>query len=121
MQESSFNERWLGALCYVSFFVFIPIFTVKDKSDFLLAHCRQGFALFFAEVVLYIILNIVESTIGRLPIIGLLLTIILHLAAMIICLGLSVIGFVKALSGEECRLPIIDEFADRVPIKGICP
>ena len=117
MQNTSFNDRWLGALCYACFFVFIPIFTVKDKSEFLLGHCRQGFALFFAEVVLYLILNIVEGTLGRLPIIGLLVTIVLHLAAMIICLGLSVIGFVKALSGEECRLPVINDFADRVPIK----
>jgi len=117
VQDTSFNDRWLGALCYACFFVFIPIFAVKDKSDFLLGHCRQGFALFFTEVVLYLILNIVENTIGRLPIIGLLLTIVLHLAVMIICLGLSVIGFVKALSGEKCHLPVIDEFADRVPIK----
>ncbi len=117
MQETSINDRWLSAICYASFFVCIPILTVKDKSEFLAGHCRQGFALFFAEVVLYIILNIFDGTIGRLPIIGLLLTIVLHLAAMLACLALSVIGFVKALSGEKCRLPVIDDFADRIPIK----
>ena len=116
MTESTINDRWLGAVCYVGFLVFIPILTVKEKSEFLAAHCRQGFALFFAEVVLYIVLNIFDATLGRLPLIGLLVTIVLHLAAMIACLSLSVIGFIKALSGEECRLPVIDEYADRVPI-----
>ena len=117
MSESTINDRWLGAVCYVGFFVFIPILATREKSDFLAAHCRQGFALFFAEIVLYIVLNIFDNTLGRLPLIGLLLTIVLHLAAMIACLALSVIGFIKALSGEECHLPVIDEFADRVPIK----
>ncbi|MBU0743338.1 hypothetical protein KKG45_08660 [bacterium] len=116
MPETTNNDRWLGAVCYLSFFVFVPILAVKEKGAFLAGHCRQGFALFFAEVVLYVVLNIIDATLGRLPLIGLLLTIVLHLVAMIVCLTLSVIGFVKALSGEVCRLPIIDEFADRVPI-----
>ncbi len=116
MPETTINDRWLGAVCYVGCLVFIPILAVREKSGFLAGHCRQGFALFFAEVVLYIALNIFDATIGRLPLIGLLLIIVLHLAAMVACLTLSVIGFIKALSGEECRLPVIEEFADRVPI-----
>ena len=115
--EPSLNDRWLGALCYVGFLVLVPILAVKDKSPFLAGHCRQGFALLFAEVVLYVLINIFDGTLGRLPLIGLLLTIVLHLAAMLACLALSVIGFVKALSGEDCRLPFIDDYADRVPIK----
>jgi uncharacterized membrane protein len=117
MPDITVKDRWLGAVCYVGCLVFIPILTVKEKSDFLAGHCRQGFALFFVEVVLYVFLHIFDATLGRLPLIGLLLTIVLHLAAMVACLTLSVIGFVKALSGETCRLPGVDELAERVPIK----
>jgi len=116
MSDTSINDRWLGALCYVGVLVLVPILAVREKTPFLAAHCRQGFALFFAEIVLYVLLNIFDATLGRLPLIGLLLTIVLHLAAMLAALALSVIGFVKALSGEACRLPLIDDYADRVPI-----
>ncbi len=117
MPEITVNDRWLGAMCYIGALVVVPILAVKEKSDFLAAHCRQGFALFFAEIVIYVFLHMFDATLGRLPLVGLLLTIVLHLAAMVACLTLAVIGFIKALSGETCRLPVVDELADRVPIK----
>jgi len=113
--EISIRDRWLGAICYLSVLVFIPIFT-KDKSEFLIKHCRQGFALLFAEVVLLLLLAAIEATIGRIPIIGLLISILLHLAFFIVFLILSVLGFIKALTGEEWRIPVLDDFADKVPI-----
>ncbi len=117
MPEITVKDRWLGAVCYLGVCVFVPILAVKEKSDFLAGHCRQGFALFFVEIVIYVFLHMFDATLGRLPLVGLLLTIVLHLVAMIVCLTLAVIGFVKALSGETCRLPGIDELAERVPIK----
>jgi uncharacterized membrane protein len=113
--DVSIRDRWLGAICYLSVLVFIPIFT-KDKSEFLTRHCRQGFALLFAEVVLLLLLAAIEATIGRIPIIGLLISILLHLAYFVVFLTLSVLGFIKALTGEEWRIPVLDEFADKVPI-----
>jgi uncharacterized membrane protein len=113
--DISIRDRWLGAVCYLTILVFIPIF-VKNKSEFLARHCRQGFILLFAEVVLLLLLAAIEATIGRIPILGLLISIILHLVFFIVFLTLSVLGFIKALSGEDWRLPVLDEFADKVPI-----
>ncbi len=109
------NDRWLGACCYLSFLVFAPILA-RPHSEFLARHCRQGFALFFIEVVLFLFLAVVDRTVGQIPILGLLVSILLHLAFFLVCLMLSVIGFVKALSGEQWRIPFVDELADRVPI-----
>lgn len=109
------NDRWLGATCYLSLLVIVPMLA-KPKSEFLARHCRQGFALFFIEVVLFLFLWVIDSTIGHIPILGLLVSILLHLAFFLLCLALSVVGFVKALSGEEWRIPFVDELADRVPI-----
>jgi uncharacterized membrane protein len=115
MKEPSISDRWFGAVCYLSILVVIPIF-VKNKSEFLARHCRQGFALLFAEVVVIVLLSIIEATIGRIPILGALISILLHLVFFLAFLALSVIGFVKALSGEGWRLPYLDEFSHRVPI-----
>ncbi|MFO7652433.1 MAG: hypothetical protein R6X25_01280 [Candidatus Krumholzibacteriia bacterium] len=110
------RDRWLAALCYAGFLVLIPIF-FSDKSRFLARHCRQGFALFFAEVVAWILLATIESTIGRIPILGFLISILLVLAVTVVFLAISVLGFVKALAGEDWRVPFLDELADRVPIQ----
>jgi uncharacterized membrane protein len=114
-KEPYVNDRWLGAVCYLNFLVVVPIFA-RPRSEFLARHCRQGFALFFAEVVIFLVLAVIDKTVGQIPILGLLVSILLHLVFFLVCLGLSVIGFVKALSGEEWRVPFLDEFADKVPI-----
>jgi uncharacterized membrane protein len=115
-QEATIRDRWLSAICYLSFLVFIPIFA-KSKSPFLARHCRQGFVLFFTEVVAYLLLLTIESTLGRIPILGFLLTIILYLAAGLLFLAISVIGFMKAVAGDSWRLAFFDEFADKIPIR----
>ena len=93
----------------------IPIFT-SNKSAFLARHCRQGFALFFAEVVMLILLAVIDGTVARIPVLGLLISILVHLVFFLVFLSLSVLGFVKALSGEEWQIPVIDDFAHKVPI-----
>jgi len=115
MHENS-ADRWWASVCYLSVIVLLPAFLVKNKSTFLARHCRQGFALFFAEVVLLIILSLVDGTIGHIPVLGLIVSIILHLAVVLTALAVSVLGFVRALSGEQWNIPFIDDLADRVPI-----
>jgi uncharacterized membrane protein len=108
--------RWLGALCYLSFFVFLSMLA-KDKSPFLAKHCRQGFALFFAEVVAVLFIAIFDSTVGQIPVLGFLVAIILRLAFFLGFLLLSIMGFNKAMFGEEWAIPYLDELADRVPVE----
>ncbi len=115
MREASVNDRWLGAVCYLSFLVILPIMQ-KPKTEFLARHCRQGFALLFAEIVAFFVLYIIERTVGRIPILGLFVSILLHLAVFLVFLLVSAVGFVKALSGESWSLPALDELSDRVPI-----
>jgi uncharacterized membrane protein len=113
--EPTVNDRWLAALCYASIAVIVPILRPR-RSGFLARHCRQGFALLFAEVVLLLVLIAIERTLGRIPVLGLLLSILLYLAYFLTFLAVSVIGFTRAIAGEEWRLPFLDDFADRVPI-----
>jgi uncharacterized membrane protein len=117
MQVISTNDRWLSSVCYMCFLVLIPIFLIKDKSTFLIRHCQQGFALLMLEIVLWLVLSIIDSTIGAIPLLGLLISFVLHFAGLLIILALSVIGFVKGLSGESWTIPFIDDIADKVPVK----
>jgi len=109
------RDRWLSAISYLSFLVFIPMFST-NKSAFLARHCRQGFALFFVEVVAFFFLRIIESTLGMIPLLGFIIVMILNLGFFLGFLGLTIMGFVRAMFGDEWRIPYLDELADRVPI-----
>jgi uncharacterized membrane protein len=113
--EATIRDRWLGALCYVSVLVVIPIL-VKQRSAFLAAHCRQGVSLVFAQVVLGLLVWVIENAFGPVPILGVLVSLILHLAYWLLFIGISVLGFVRALSGEAFAVPGLEELAARVPI-----
>ncbi|MCK9996185.1 MAG: hypothetical protein KAH56_07895 [Candidatus Krumholzibacteria bacterium] len=111
----SIRDRWLGALCYLSVLVFVPLLSTT-KTDFLARHSRQGFALLFIEVVGVFFIWIVDVTLGRLPLLGFLLVIALRLVFFLFVLSMSVMGFTKAIFGETWRLPYLDELADRIPV-----
>ena len=112
----SVRERWLGALCYLNALVFIPMLAA-NKTDFLKRHCRQGFALFFCEVVAVVFIMIIDGSLGQVPVLGFLLVIAVRLIFFLVFLSLSVLGFVKAMFGESWRVPYLDELAERVPIE----
>ena len=109
------RDRWLGAISYLSVLVFIPIFS-RNKSAFLVRHCRQGFALLLVEVAAFIFMRIIEATLGMIHLLGFVIVIILNLIFFLAFLVLTVMGFVRAMFGEEWRIPYLDELADRVPI-----
>ena len=111
----SVRDRWLGALCYLSAVVFIPMLS-NPKSAFLSRHCRQGFTLLFLEVVGAFFIWIIDTTLGKLPLLGFLLVIALRLVFFLFVLSVSVMGFTKAIFGDSWRLPYLDELAEKMPI-----
>jgi hypothetical protein len=114
--EISTRDRWLGAICYASVLVIVAIMA-KNRSKFLARHCRQGFALLFAEIVGVAFIMIIDVTLGQLPILGFILVIALRLVFFLGVLSVSVLGFTKAIFGAEWRIPYLDELADRVPVE----
>jgi uncharacterized membrane protein len=114
------RDRWLGALCYLSVLVLVPMLA-SDKTPFLARHCRQGFALLFAEVVGVFFIWIIDATLGRLPVLGFLLVILLRLVFFLAVLVLSVLGFTKALFGDDWRIPYLEDLADRIPVTAKAP
>lgn len=113
--ELDVRERWLGAVCYLGPGWLAPI-VMRGQGAFLRWHVQQGFVLFFAEVIGVTLLVILDGTLGRIPILGMLILVLLQLVFFVSALILSVLGFVKALAGEEFHIPVLDEYAARIPI-----
>jgi uncharacterized membrane protein len=108
------DERWGAAACYLGpGWLFAALRT--RRTDYVLWHLRQGFALFFVEMAMIAAVIILDQTLGRIPILGFLLMILVQLACFMVALILSVLGFVKGIAGEPFRIPVLDEYAEHVP------
>ena len=60
-------------------------------------------------------LLVLEITVGKLRLIGILIIGLLQLVAGLGALTVSVLGFVKALFGEYWHLPFLGEYRERIP------
>ncbi len=116
MNDIRTADRWLGAVCYLSVFVLVPILMQKEKSPFLSRHCRLGFALLIVQIVALMLISAIDATIGRIPVLGLIISVLLQLGASLAILAFSLIGFFKALAGEEWQPGGLDDLAERIPI-----
>lgn len=114
-ERPSDPERWVAAIGYLFFMCFFSLWRSKD-SPFVHFHSRQAFLLFLSEVVAFILLVIIDKTIGRLPFLGLLIVVLLQVVVYLVALMLSVMGFVKALFGERWEMPFFGPYTDKVPL-----
>ena len=108
------GDSWLAALSYLPILGLIPYFLVHDRQ-YVAYHARQGLVLLVVEVAGVLTLWIVDSTLGRIPFLGLLIVIMLRLAFYLPVLALAVLGFAKALTGEMTALPWIGDWGEKVP------
>ncbi len=115
------RERWLAAVCYLGPLVLWPLLTERRKSPFLARHCQQGFALLFAEFIAWLLLILLDTTIGKIPVLGFIVSLVLHLLVGLVALVLSILGFVRGLSGESWHMQILDDLADRIPVTANVP
>jgi uncharacterized membrane protein len=113
--QPSDPERWIAAIGYLFFMCFFALWRGKE-SPFVRFHARQAFLLFLSEVVAFILLVIIDKTIGRLPFLGLLIVVLLQIAVYLVALLLSVMGFVKALFGERWVMPFFGPYSEKVPL-----
>lgn len=111
-------SRWLAAISYLFIACFFVLYEVKAhrRDDFVRFHARQGFALCFVEITLIVVSFVLGATLGTIPVLGAIVMILFNLAAGLLAVGLSVWGFVEALSGERWELPVLGDYAKRVPI-----
>ncbi len=112
--KPSESARWLAAVGYVSFMSVFALWRAKGSS-FVRYHASQGFLLFLAEITFLVASLILEATVGRIKIAGLIVVGVFVFVTGMTALVLSAIGFVKALFGERWNMPFLGEWRDRVP------
>lgn len=108
------RSRWVAAASYLAVVCFFSLWRSKD-DPFIRYHARQGFLLLLAECVALVLALIMEATIGKLRLVGLLVIILFQLVAGLGALTVSVVGFIKALFGEYWHLPLLGDYREKVP------
>jgi len=108
------HERWYAAVGYLFFLCFLSLWKSR-QSTFVRFHARQAFLLFLAECVAFIVLVVIDRTVGRLPFVGLIFVVIAQVFVYLAALFLSVTGFVKALFGELWHMPFFGPYRERIP------
>ena len=106
--------RLLACVAYLPGLCFVGLWGMPE-NPFVAFHARQGFLLLCAEVVALAAVWIFDVSIGRIPILGLLVGALLRFALGIGFLAVTVYGVIKASGGEMTRIPALGDFIERVP------
>jgi len=107
MAENSGNEKIMGAVAYLGWWVTgVILLLVEKKNQFVRFHAMQSIMLFGSFTLLYIVLGIV-------PILGWLIALILSPIIGIAAFVLWVILMWKAYSGEKYKLPYFGDLAEK--------
>ena len=100
-------------MAYLSILCWVP-FLLSRRSE-VLYHAKQGVTLFLCELLGAFVVWILDMTFGRIVVLGVLIQIVTRLAFYLPALALTVLGFARALAGENKPLPWIGQFAESLP------
>lgn len=89
------DSNLMAALSYV-WILSIVMLIIKKDDEFVHYHAKQGIILF------------ILSWIGIIPVIGWFLVIVVVI--------LDIIGFIKALSGERYKIPVVGDLAEKIKV-----
>jgi len=95
------ENKVLAAIGYIWILFLIPLLAKKD-SKFCQFHGKQGMILFIAWIVLVVV--------GWVPFLGWIIFFFGSIALII----LSLVGLIKALTGEYWELPILGQYAKKI-------
>ena len=104
------DNKILAAISYLGILVLIPLL-MKKESKFVKEHAKQGLVLFIAGIVLWI----VEAIFVRIPVLGLIISILIWIIWVAIAI-VSIIGLVYALQGKFWKIPLVYDWAQSFKI-----
>ena len=117
-EHLSDRSRWLGACAYLFVLSIFVLYEAKQRpeDDYLRFHARQGFVIFFLEFVLVVVATILQHSLHEVQPLGMVVTTTYDLCTGLLSVGISVMGFVNALLGERWTVPVLGDYAKRVPL-----
>lgn len=103
-KEVEEGKVWAFLGVFLGIIGFVIVLLAKKDNKYAMFYAKQGLVLTIAYVIAMVVMII--------PILGW----IVGMIAYVVLLVLWIIGWVYALSGEEKRIPIIGQFADKFDI-----
>lgn len=99
-------------LAYFGLLSLVPFLMFKDKRDdpqkeYVYWHARQGLALSITVIICWIPIFILAF----IPFLGCIIMILGYLFLIVVGLGGSIMGWIKAFGGQKWAFPIISKFA----------
>jgi len=94
MMKVTQEDKLLAAVSYL-WIVSVVIMIIKKDSKFIQFHAKQGFVIFIASIIFLFI-----------PFLGWLLNLLIVI--------LVILGFIKALSGEYWKIPVVYSIANKI-------
>ena len=105
MEEISKKEKNTGMAIIAYILFFVPLLTDTKNDPFVKYHVKQGFVLFIAAMIVWVI----DRFLLLIPIIGWGLMYLLGF----FLLSLFIIGVINAMGGKQKPLPLIGKFAEK--------
>jgi uncharacterized membrane protein len=102
------NRTPMLVLSYLGPLALIPLLVEKNDPE-VQWHAKHGLVIFVAEIILFILVNILHFIPFFGSILGCLLAVVLPLG----CLILAIVCILKAVNGQRFIIPGLSEFADR--------
>jgi len=107
--------RALAAVAYLPGLCFLGLLEAP-RNRFVRFHARQGLVLLAAEITAWIAIAIVDASLGRIPVLGLIAGAVLRLTLGISFLAATVYGILKGMSGDVVRIPFLGDLAERLEV-----
>ena len=104
----SSNRNIMILLSYLWLLALVPLLTEKNDKE-VQWHAKHGLVLMVAEIVLWIVINIVLVPLGVFGCIGLLFLPLLGLGQLI----LHIMCVVKGINGQRLIIPGLSDFAEK--------
>jgi fumarate reductase subunit D len=89
-------------LGYIPFMCFVPLIKMKD-NPFAFRHGKQGLVLFIIEILAVVFLLPKISD-------------LIWSAVIVLCLAAAVAGIIFSLQGQDWKIPLIGDWADKLKI-----
>ena len=97
------NHKINAILCYIPFLCFIPLLNYQNINKFSKQHAKQGLLLLIVEFIsLLFLIDFVSKLIWSI--------------LFILCLIISVLGIIKAVSSKTWKIPLIGNVFEKYEI-----
>lgn len=102
------NRTLMLVLSYLYFLALVPLLVEQEDQE-IQWHAKHGLLILAS----WLVVSIGLSILGQIPLVGCLLGCITLPFLWLAILAINILCIVKALKGEQFRLPIISNLADR--------